>query len=104
MGVSAVAILVTAAVGGLGKAGVPALGFFVVFYVLISWLLLKGNRVVWVLVVASGVLELLTAPFSGSAWWTAPLALFHLVLLFAPSSFDYVWDRPLPFRRIRPGT
>lgn len=65
--------------------------------VLISWLVLRGGRVIWCFVVFSGLLGI-----AGLAWgepvWAAALAALQLALLLAPPSWAYVW-RESPRRR-----
>lgn len=70
---------------------------FLALAVLISWLVLRGGRVIWCFVVLSGLLGI-----AGLAWgepaWRAALAALQLALLLAPSSRAYVW-RESPRRR-----
>jgi hypothetical protein len=64
-----------------------------------SILLLRGSRVIWVLIVAGSVLTFAFAPFEGVHWWTIPATILDLGLLLAPSSRRYVWrarPRSLP--------
>jgi hypothetical protein len=65
--------------------------FMVVFIALIAIFLLRGSRVAWTLLVASGVVGLLMAPFESSAWWNVVLTLVSLGFLLAPSSRRFVW-------------
>jgi hypothetical protein len=103
VGIGVVSAMVGAVLGDFDGTPAPAIGIFVVVSLLLAWLLLRGSKVVWVVSVAIGAFDLFSVPFLEPPWWSVGLTIVDLALLLAPASFEYVWGRPLPFRRMRPG-
>ena len=100
-----------AAVGGVSwvvalslETNIPlpaAVGTSAIGLILFNFLL-RGSRVVWVFLVLSEAISLLTAPFVTPAWWTILLGVFSLGCLLIPSTRRYVW-RPRPAKPGRNG-
>lgn len=60
--------------------------------ILFEWLLLRRSRVIWTLLVATGVLSLATAPFDGSPWWNLLIEAVSFALLLFPSVRRFIWS------------
>lgn len=60
------------------------------FGIALSYLLLRGFRVVWWLSVIGLALEIVTVPFSVPPWWQILLDVVYLALLLAPQTRRYV--------------
>jgi hypothetical protein len=78
--------------------------FLLAVPLVLAWFLLRGSRVVWSLFVLFHLAEIPLAFTEGRPWWSLAQSAITFCLLLAPSSFEYVWKRPIPFRRMRPKT
>lgn len=72
-----------------GRYVVVAL-LLLVLAALISWLVLRGGRIIWSFAVLSQILSVVGIAW-GESWWIAGLSVIGLVLLVAPSSRAYIW-------------
>ncbi len=59
--------------------------------VILSWFLLRRSRLVWTLLVAGGILVLVSAAFEYTPWWNLVLDVVSTALLLFPAVLHFIW-------------
>jgi hypothetical protein len=67
-----------------------------------AYFVLRGSRPVWVLVVLSQAIGLVSVVIAGGPWWIVPLPLANLALLCCRPSVSYVWKSGDPRTKVPP--
>lgn len=92
------ALSVTVAVvwgGATAATDSAARGAFIfVGLIVLSWLIVGGNRPTWVLVTISQPLGLISTALYGGPWWSTALEIADLIMLLWPTSIRFVWRTP----------